>query len=89
MLVREILGVPQELRCYYRKPRRQENPWAWENAWARKRAEELRARGIDARLVRRKNEPLCVVYKVQDLEAIPGPGPLGRPQPHYKNHARG
>ncbi|ACX51838.1 hypothetical protein Adeg_0691 [Ammonifex degensii KC4] len=68
LTIRDILGVPAELRCYHRKPGRapgkRENPWEWEDAWARKRAEELRARGIDARLVRRKGEPLCVVYRV-------------------------
>lgn len=67
--VRELLEVPPTFRALAgRKARREPAPPPWvpeADGWARRRAEELRERGIDAGVRRyRRDEPLCVVYRV-------------------------
>jgi hypothetical protein len=42
-----------------------EDTLASSNEWAIRRCEELKAQGIEARIMRtRKREPLCVVYRL-------------------------
>ncbi|MGB9846690.1 MAG: hypothetical protein ACPLRH_04190 [Desulfotomaculales bacterium] len=68
--IRELLGIPEELRTYPIRDRKREHMARLKNkahadAWAKQRAAELTTHGIQAVARRvRKHEPLCVCYKL-------------------------
>lgn len=73
--IRELLGVPEEMRAYPIRDRRREHMARLKNkahadAWAKQRAAELITHGIQAVARRvRKSEPLCVCYKLPAVAA--------------------
>lgn len=68
--IRELLGVPEEMRAYPIRDRKREHMARLKNkahadAWAKQRAAELTTHSIQAVARRvRKHEPLCVCYKL-------------------------
>jgi hypothetical protein len=51
------------------KPRIPESVIAAGDLWARGRVAELISQGYQARVIRKRNEALCVSYNLRDLEA--------------------
>lgn len=64
MTVRQLLAVPPEIRAVYpkRNARVEAVAPAADAGWADQRAADLARRGVIAWVVRRQNEPPCVVY---------------------------
>lgn len=73
--LRELLGVPEEIRAYPVRNRHRERMARLKNrvhadGWAKERAAELAAQGIPANVRRlRRGEPLCVCYKLSAVKA--------------------